>query len=115
MKVKSIQSGQPVVVAVNADTVLRRLPPEVVSTLARADAQEVIERLPAMGLNELKPGEMILVSSTTGADPSRVTAIILAAGVESLLSGAARAPAARPAQSPGLSIPGLDVVGLGLP
>jgi len=42
----------------------------------------LIESAPATTLAELKPGEMILISSTAGADPSRVTAITLVAGVE---------------------------------
>jgi hypothetical protein len=46
------------------------------------DIQRLIDSAPATTLAELKPGEMILISSTTGADPSRVTAITLVAGVD---------------------------------
>ncbi len=53
------------------------------------DMQEMLERLPVITVAELKPGDMIIVSSTTGADPSRVTAITLVAGVDALLQGAA--------------------------
>jgi hypothetical protein len=37
-------------------------------------------------LAELKPGDAVIVASTTGADPSRITAITLLAGVEPLLT-----------------------------
>lgn len=48
-----------------------------------------LEQMPALSFAELKRGEAVLVLSTAGADPSRVTAIVLVAGVESLLSSAA--------------------------
>ncbi|HEX8652801.1 MAG TPA: hypothetical protein VF708_18440 [Pyrinomonadaceae bacterium] len=54
------------------------------------DFQEMLERLPALPLAELKPGDMIIVSSTVGAEASRVTAIKLVAGVDELLNTAAQ-------------------------
>jgi hypothetical protein len=53
-----------------------------------ADLQQVLEHLPAMPLAELNKGDAIMISSTAGADPSRVTAIVLVAGVEPLLTKA---------------------------
>ncbi len=50
------------------------------------DIQRIIDSLPVSTLAELKPGEMVLISSTTGADPSRVTAITLVAGVEPIFA-----------------------------
>ena len=50
------------------------------------DIQRIIENLPAATLADLKPGEMILLSSSTGADPARVTAITLVAGVEPIFT-----------------------------
>ena len=46
--------------------------------------QEMLERLPAATVEEVKPGTMI-VFSTTGADPSKATAIQLVAGVEPIV------------------------------
>lgn len=60
---------------------------------APGDAQDIVERLPTIGLNELKVGDMILVSSTVGNDPARATAIILAAGAETIVNAAQRAQA----------------------
>ncbi len=50
------------------------------------DLQAMIERAPQFSLGELKPGDALVISSTAGSDPSRVTAITLVAGVEPLLT-----------------------------
>ena len=52
------------------------------------DMQQMLERLPAIKLEDLKPGDAIIVSSTEGADPGQVTAITLIAGVEPILTAA---------------------------
>ncbi|MET0647502.1 MAG: hypothetical protein ABW208_12860 [Pyrinomonadaceae bacterium] len=56
------------------------------------DPQQMLERLPAVTLAELKPGQMIVVSSTVGADPTRVTAIQLVSNVEPLVALMSRRP-----------------------
>jgi hypothetical protein len=50
------------------------------------DMQALLERLPATTLAELKSGDVLIVSSTTGADPTRVTAINVLAGADALLA-----------------------------
>ena len=45
--------------------------------------------MPAFTISELKPGDAVIVASTVGSDPARVTAITLLAGVEPLLTRAA--------------------------
>jgi co-chaperonin GroES (HSP10) len=73
------------------------------------DIQRMIDNLPATTLAELKPGEMVLISSTSGADPSRVTAITLVAGVEpifAMLQARQGGPANRP--------PNLGTINLGM-
>jgi hypothetical protein len=52
------------------------------------DMQQMMERMPALTLADLKTGDAIIVSSTSGADPARLTAIALVAGVEPLLRAA---------------------------
>ena len=52
------------------------------------DLQRLLERMPTLGVAELKPGDAIIVSSTQGVDPARITAITLVAGVEPLLTAA---------------------------
>ncbi|HYH85500.1 MAG TPA: hypothetical protein VEX60_08455, partial [Pyrinomonadaceae bacterium] len=50
------------------------------------DMQQMLERMPAVALADIKPGQMIVVSSTVGADPARVTAIQLVSNVEPLIA-----------------------------
>lgn len=52
------------------------------------DIGSMLDRLPAMPLTELKPKDAIMVSTTMGSDPSKVTAIMLLAGVEPVLTAA---------------------------
>lgn len=54
------------------------------------DFQDMLERLPPMTVADLKVGDAIMLSGGDGADPSRVTAINLLAGVEPLLTAAPR-------------------------
>ncbi|HZH31128.1 MAG TPA: hypothetical protein VEY11_10230 [Pyrinomonadaceae bacterium] len=80
------------------------------------DPQEMLERMPQTTLAELKAGDMIVVSSTSGADPTRLTAIALVAGIDSIIN-AMPAGAARPnvGGSQDLGLPGGIDLGIGLP
>ena len=48
--------------------------------------QDMLERLPTIALADVKVGDTIIVSSTKGADPSRLTAISLISGADTLLN-----------------------------
>ncbi len=50
------------------------------------DIGQMLDRLPAIHLADLKTGDAIMVSTTQGSDPTKVTAIMLLAGVEPLLT-----------------------------
>ena len=50
------------------------------------DIGQVFDRAPAVPLSSLKPGEPIVVLTTAGSTPDRVTAVMLVAGVEALLT-----------------------------
>ncbi len=81
--------------------------------------QEMLERLPTVALADVKVGEMILVSSTKGADPTRLTAISLLSGAEPFLTMiASRQPqttgGATPNPAAGLGNSGIQF-GIGLP
>jgi hypothetical protein len=52
------------------------------------DFQDMLEHMPALTLADLKVGDAIMLSGTNGADPTRVMAINLLAGVEPLLTAA---------------------------
>ena len=90
---------------------------------AGIDFQEMLDRMPVVAVTDLKPGDMIIVSSTTGADPSRVTAIAIVSGIEPIVNammarqgaqGGRGAGAAAAAGGQGGFGAGLDF-GIGLP
>jgi hypothetical protein len=76
------------------------------------DINDMFERLPAVSVAELKPGEMIAVSSTKNDNPQRITAIRLLAGVEPFLrmpqAAGGRGRGGQGGQDSSFSIPGLD-------
>jgi len=139
LKVTDLLTKKPVVVHVNADSTLRKLPAYIASGIAMraaggapggapgsggagggqrpqggpagpsgqagpggppsggppgggswrgrgGDMQQMIQSLPPIKLEDLKPGDALIVSSTEGADPGHVTAITLVAGVEPILT-----------------------------
>jgi hypothetical protein len=49
------------------------------------DFNQMLDRMPALSLAELKPGQALIVVSTEGAKPSEVNAIAVLAGVEPIL------------------------------
>jgi hypothetical protein len=75
--------------------------------------QDILERLPALPVGELKPGDQVAVSSTKGRDPARVTAVVLLAGIEPLLEARPHG-AAGGGETLGLAAGALDM-GLGIP
>jgi len=42
--------------------------------------------MPAVTVAELKPGDTIVISSTSGVDPSKVTAIAVVTGIDALMN-----------------------------
>src|SRR5882762_4860014 len=47
---------------------------------------DLLERLPIISINDLKVGDMIIMSSLQGSDPTQLTAISLVTGIEPLLA-----------------------------
>jgi hypothetical protein len=104
IKIKDLQNQQAITIVVSKDSSMRRLTPEMVTALTptpgktdskastpakgTGDLQEMFDQLPTFTLQELKPGESIVISSTKGADPARVTAIAVVSGVGPLLQNA---------------------------
>ena len=112
--INDIITNRPLTIVVTPDSLTRRILPRHASMLVGGGAapegkngagdgkpagapgdetQDIVERLPTITLNDLKVGDMILVSSTVGNSPSRATAIILAAGAETIVNAAQRAQA----------------------
>jgi hypothetical protein len=80
------------------------------------DLNDVIDRQPQATLADLKPGDVVIVSSTSGADPTRVNAITLLAGAEPVLLALQSQPRRGGASGASdLGLPaGIDL-GIGLP
>lgn len=81
IKINDLLSKQAVTIVVTKDSSLRKYS-------GTGDLQETFEQLPTFTLQELKAGDSILISSTKGADPARVTAIAIVSGVAPLLQKA---------------------------
>ena len=79
--------------------------------------QDMLERLPTIAIADVKVGDTIIVSSTKGADPARITAISLISGADTLLNAlAARQPQAGPgAPNPAGGLGSGIQFGMGLP
>jgi hypothetical protein len=76
----------------------------------------MLERLPTISIADVKVGDTIIVSSTQGVDPSRLTAISLVTGADTLL--AMLAPRPQPGQTapnPAAGLGGGITFGIGLP
>jgi len=80
--------------------------------------QDMLERLPTISIADIKVGDTIIVSSTKGADPSRLTAISFISGADTLLNMlAARQPQAggQTAPNPAAGLGSGIQFGIGLP
>jgi hypothetical protein len=103
--VKDLATKKPLTIKVDSDSTMKKLPDQAARALAHryapgtqstpqspaggrggGDVGQMLDGLPAMPLSELKPGDAIMISTTQGSDPGRVTAITLLAGVEPLLT-----------------------------
>ena len=118
--ITDIQTQKPVTIVLSKDSMMRRLTPELLKLLEQQQAssgttpaatrvaesgtsvQEKIENLPPLAIGDLKTGDAVLISSIKGTDAARVTAVMLAAGVESYL----KKQAARPGFTLDLVLPG---------
>ena len=81
------------------------------------NVNELLERLPTISIADVKVGDTIIVSSTQGVDPSRLTAISLVSGADHLLAMLAPRPQpgqAAPNPAAGLGGSGISF-GIGLP
>jgi Cu/Ag efflux protein CusF len=80
------------------------------------DINNMLERLPTISVADVKVGDTIIVSSTQGVDPTRLTAISLVTGADTLL--AMLAPRPQPGQTAPNPAAGLGngiSFGIGLP
>jgi hypothetical protein len=77
---------------------------------------DMLERLPTIAITDVKVGDTIIVSSTQGVDPTRLTAISLVAGADALLAMLAPRPQAGQTPNPAAGLGGSGIsFGIGLP
>ncbi|MGH9932554.1 MAG: hypothetical protein ACREA9_25400 [Pyrinomonadaceae bacterium] len=80
--------------------------------------QDMLERLPTINIADVKVGDTIIVSSTKGADPTRLTAISLVSGADTLLNLLAarqQQPGGQTAPNPAAGLGSGIQFGIGLP
>lgn len=114
IKINMLGSNKPLTIVVNKESTVRRITPQLAAIISQraqprppgagataqpaspspasqeSDIQEMIERLPALPLTEVKQGDVIAVSGTAGADASRLTAITFITGMEAVLNALQR-------------------------
>ena len=77
---------------------------------------DMLERLPTISVADVKVGDTIIVSSTQGVDPTRLTAIALVSGADTLLTMLAPRPQQGQAPNPAAGLGGGGIsFGIGLP
>ncbi len=105
--VSDLQTNRPVTVAVTDGTTLRRIRPQDTPALLRGGGEDgdPAERLPAIAFADLKVGDTVIASSTSGASPARVTAILLAAGAEGIINAGRRGQPQQRGPSTSLGLP----------
>jgi len=114
IKVKDLDAkkAKPLTIRLDPDSQIKKLSPEVDAFLARrlnpgasqgdgggrgqgrggagggrgGDIGQVFDRAPAVPLSSLKAGDPIVVLTTAGSFPDRVTAVMVVAGVDALLT-----------------------------
>ncbi|MDQ1637257.1 MAG: hypothetical protein QOF62_596 [Pyrinomonadaceae bacterium] len=79
--------------------------------------QDMLERLPTISIADVKVGDTIIVSSTKGADPTRLTAISVISGADTLLNmmAARQQAAGQSAPNPSAGLGSGIQFGIGLP
>ncbi len=86
--VKELGSGKSFVVKLTADSVIKQMPS---ATDARggpppaANVTQLVEALPVVKIDDIKPGTSVVVSSTKGSELDKVTAILLVTNAETLI------------------------------
>jgi hypothetical protein len=131
LQITALGKKQLFTIMVSKDAVLRRITPQLGIRIARAmpssrtgsregasgtpssrntgssgdELQRALENLALLALSDIKPGDMIAVTSTIGADPLRLTAVTLVSGVDNVLNAIQSAEGQRnsPSMDMGLS------------
>lgn len=116
--VKDVLTNRAITVVITDDSLLRRIRQQDVQPLLQGGtapagpapvagprAKDLFERLPPIGFDDLKAGDMVIVSSTKGADSSRATALLLASGAEAVFNALQRRENNRRGPNTSLGLP----------
>ena len=90
LKIVDLTSKKPMVVRLTADTRMKKMPDMHEMPAGHGGHQPVnmaqmLQQLPEGGLDDLKAGSSVVVTSTRGAHPDRVTGIMVIANVDAFL------------------------------
>jgi hypothetical protein len=120
IKVLELNTNKPLTVRLTADSQMKKMPafPGMnggtmggmpaggpgpggpgMGGLRPPDLSQMLERMPAAKLEDLQPGQTVVVSSTKGASGDEVTAIMLLANADMVIQMASRQQASRGAQN----------------
>lgn len=78
------------------------------------DLTQMLERMPAVKLEDIQPGETIVVSSTKGATKDHVTAIMMVTNAEGLIRMAAMQQSRSQGAGGAMNGPGMGAGGMGM-
>lgn len=92
------QTKEPVQLAVNSDSAIRKLPPEMAMRLAHQtgptrggnDLSQMLEHVDKISVSDLKPGEAVIATGGSGTGSSGLTATNIITGVEPLFQAPPR-------------------------
>jgi len=127
--VKELGTGKPLTVKLTVDSQLKKMPtlPPLMMGGGRAgapgampgrgpggfDLSQMLERMPAARLEDLKPGETIVVSSTRGARNDQLTAITLVGNADMLIQMASMMAGGGNRGGAGMNASGMGAGGMG--
>ena len=98
--IAELGTNKPLIIKFTADSQIKKMPNMAGMTMGRGaapaggppagaahmpDMSQMLDRMPAAKLDELKTGEKIVVSSTKGAKPDEITAIMLLGNADMLI------------------------------
>ena len=89
ISIKELGTGKTLVIKLTPDSAIKQMtaaPADGRGTApAGANVAQIIDRLPAGKLDDIKPGTSIIVSSTKGSEADKVTAIMVVANADTLI------------------------------
>jgi len=115
--VKDLTGNQPMVVRFTADSQLKKMPDGMMRPGGGGmDIAQMLERMPAGKLEDLKPGDTIVVSSTKGAKAGEITAIMFLSNAGMLIQMASMPQGGGRAGGAGMGMGGgsMDLGSMGL-